>query len=73
MLHDPVTGEELVVFSMKGESEDIWRAEEESVILAIMTEYQIDREEAIRRLINSDALAPVYVKDQAFFSETDDE
>lgn len=68
-LHDPITGEELVLYSARGESDDAWRADVESVITCLMPEYGINRDEAIRLLQNSDIDNPVNYRDQIFWVE----
>jgi hypothetical protein len=68
-IYDPVSDEELVVYSMRGESDEISRADTMSVIRCIASEYNIDEEEAARRLQNSDCDDPIAYRDQVFWTE----
>ena len=68
-LHDPITGEELVLYSARGESNECWRADVDLAIYHVAKEYRITDEEARRRLQNSDVDHPVMYRDQAFWAE----
>ena len=68
-LHDPVTGEELVLYSSRGESNEVCRADEDSVISCLASEYGVNKEAAQHMLEMSDVDAPVVYHDQIFWVE----
>jgi hypothetical protein len=68
-LHDPVTGEQLDLYMSRGESSEVWRADEASVIKQIASHYMCEEQDAKRRLENSDIDSPVIVNDEVYWVE----
>jgi hypothetical protein len=68
-LYDPVTSLPLTLYSSRGESTECWRAEEESVVMAVHYHYKVSKAEAQLMLENSDIDSPVMVNDEAYWVE----
>jgi hypothetical protein len=69
ILRDPVTGKPLEVFSMKGESNEVYRAWPEAVIHNLSWYHNITETEVERRLVNSDIDHPIEFNDEVFWCE----
>lgn len=68
-LFDPITGAELVLYTSRGESDEVWRASVVGAVTCIAREYNIDEKEAVRRLENSDIENPITYRDEIFWVE----
>lgn len=70
ILRDPITGGELKVYAMRGESDEVWEQGIEGYFIRnLASEHNVDEDEMIRRLQNSDADNPIRYRDEIFWCE----
>lgn len=74
-LYDPVTQEELTIFTSKGESNEVNRvgfADRTGNLINNLANYhKVNNEEMRRRLANSDCDAPITYHDEVYWCEVE--
>lgn len=62
-------GRELIIFGMKGESQEIYECNNDKIIASLSGHLNISQAEAIQKLVDSDADNPVTLYDEVFWAE----
>jgi len=74
-LYDPVTDEELTIFTSKGESNEVNRVGKAdrtgNLINNLANHHKVDVEEMRRRLQNSDCENPIDYNDEVYWAEVE--